>query len=539
MTSVGQGNLIEDRTNVFLHRKYLLIKLFPCGRDVLVYDAKAHFAFVLSRGELGVLLDFLDEKPAAEMDETHAAPFKPGQLKILLDKFADLKKTGVFIPGPVDEISPVDRSALEAQLKYYDENILLRKFCLQVTEDCNFRCTYCKRTIAGEHAKTNLSEEHAYQGIFYYFHKYTAFFDRLSTEKQALLLQIVPPTLSYYGGEPFLNFALIKKSADYFKKLPWEKHGIPLSKLNFASNTNLSIMTDEILQFLTENRVTLFASLDGPVEEHDKCRAFVNGEGTFHTAYANLLKIKDYAPDYFKDKVTIFGVYTPAHDYHKCVAFTQQLGVQKCNHFPADYTGVFVPNLSREEKFYQHAFDTDLADYKAMVRSVEKDPDSEMDRFANIFPFAKVSYDHPVGKNSLQIMLTCPMGFDNLMLAANGDYLICHKVGGQMPIGHCATGLDMEKLMAFYAQYNTAINNPACRNCWNVRFCDVCAAARLERDRFINPQKAECDLLRLRTAYAFACFSHLSLEHPVLLEKIFAYRSNPQSYIGVIDINDF
>ena len=47
-------------------------------------------------------------------------------------------------------------------------------------------------------------------------------------------------------------------------------------------------MNDEILKFLVDNRVSLFASLDGPGEEHDKCRVFENGEGTFNTAYNNL-----------------------------------------------------------------------------------------------------------------------------------------------------------------------------------------------------------------------------------------------------------
>ena len=425
-------------------------------------------------------------------------------------------------------------------LRYYDENILLRKFCLQVTEDCNFRCTYCRRTITGAHAKYNLSEEHAYQGIQYYFYKYTAFYDKLPAAKKDLLLQIVPPTLSYYGGEPFLRFDLIGKTAAYFKSLPWQQHGIPASALQFVSNTNLSIINDTILQFLTDNKVTLFASLDGPEEEHDKCRVFADGRGTFRTAYNNLMRIKEFDPVYFKEKVSLFGVYTPDHDFAKCDDFINQQGALLCNHFPAEYSGTFVANLPEKREFYQTAFNTDLATYKAMVAKLkDQDLDAVSDAFANIFPFAKLKVDHPAGKNSLNLLLSCPMGFDNLMLAANGEFLICHKVGGQMPIGHCATGLDREKLITLYRLYNEAINNPACTNCWNVQFCDVCAASRMSQGHFINPSVKECDVLRMQTAYAFACFIHLSLQYPDLLEKIFAFRNDPQKFLGVVDLNEF
>ena len=35
------------------------------------------------------------------------------------------------------------------------------------------------------------------------------------------------------------------------------------------------------------------------------------------------------------------------------------------------------------------------------------------------------------------------MGFDNLMVAANGDYLVCHKADGSMPIGNGEVGLNV------------------------------------------------------------------------------------------------
>jgi uncharacterized protein len=298
-------------------------------------------------------------------------------------------------------------------------------------------------------------------------------------------------------------------------------------------------MNEEILVFLVDNKVNLYASLDGPAEEHDKCRVFKDGGGTFELAYKNLIKIKAFNEIYFKEHVSIFGVYTDKHDYDQCVNFTRTIGASRCQHFPAEYVGAFVTNAASAVDDYHVSFQDRLMNFKKKVSAESKNDDIQMERFANLFPFAKLNYDQPVGRNSLHISLTCPMGFDNLMVTANGDFLICHKVDDGMPIGDCDSGLDFEKLIDLNQRYNSAINNAECKNCWNVNFCSVCAASRMSRDHFVNPTKKECDLFRLRAMYDFLCFIHLSLEHPDLLSKIFEYRNNRRHFITVIDINEF
>jgi uncharacterized protein len=542
MNTSSEFNFIENSAVSFFERDYPLIKLFNFRKEILLYDAKPHFIFIISSEEMDVLVDFLSDKSEDEVINIHSARLSREYVRQLFTKFGELKNSGVFIKGPAAEISPLNRGEIIDQLKYYDENILLRKFCLEVTQDCNYRCTYCKNTIATGykgHAKNNLSEEKARQGINYYFKRYTGFFNRLSRDKKQLLLEILPPSLSWYGGEPFLNFELIKKSAAYFKSLPWHEYSINVDDLKFSSNTNLSIMNDEILKFLTENRVHLFASLDGPAEEHDKCRVYENGRGTFEVAYRNLLKLRNFSETYFKERVTIFGVYTDKHNRGQCIDFTRNIGALDCQHFQAEYVGTFVTNVESVLADYNNSQEKRLADFKKKASAESENQDIKIEYFANLLPFAKLNYDHPAGENLLQILLTCPMGFDNLMLSANGKFLICHKVDDSMPIGDCESGLDFERLIELNQRYNLAINNNECRNCWIVNFCIVCAATRMAGDRFINPTKKECDYFRLRLAYDFACFIHLSLEYPVLLQKIFAYRNDKRNFIGVIDINEF
>ena len=534
--------MLNHTANSFFEREYPLVRLFELGDDHVIYDAKPHFAFILSDEELALLLDLLGGRTEEEIMGIHSPDLEPETVRSLCLKFTGLQNNGVFIRGPVDEISPVGRDRIGKLLKYYDENILLRKFCLEVTEECNFRCTYCKRTIASEaggHFSTELGEENAFLGIQYYFRKYTSFFSDLPEEKKKLLLQVVPPGLSWYGGEPFLNFDLIKKTAGYFKALPWNEYSISTDDLHFTANSNLSIMTDEIIRFLIDNRVKLYASLDGPAEEHDKCRVFENGRGTFDLAYSNLLKIRDLDEEYFSNHVSLFGVHTEGHDHKKCADFNHSLGAFRCEHFPAQYTGVFVSDPEAAIKNYRDSFQDSLSNFKERAREESKNPDIDMDLFSGLFAFSSLNVDRPSGKSSLNMSITCPMGFDNLMVAANGDLLICHKSDGSMPIGNCSSGLDIEKLIDLNEKYNSAINNRECKSCWAVHFCKICAAARMSPDGFVNPTRKECDFFRLATEFRFACYLHLSEEHPDLLQKITDHRNDPKHFIGVIDKNEF
>ncbi|MBP2662454.1 MAG: Arylsulfatase regulator (Fe-S oxidoreductase) [Firmicutes bacterium] len=528
----------------FFAKEYPLIRLFAYGNDVLLYDAKPHFACVLSHKELDVLSDFLHDIPEDQIVVKHSSDLHPEYLRQLISKFQELKFCGTFLKGPLEEISSVDRDIIRKQVQYFDENIMLRKFCLEVTEDCNFRCTYCRNTTATEfrkHSKTNMTQALAVQSIDYYFARYTRLYAKLTAEKQALLLEIAPPTLSWYGGEPFLQFALIKKSAEYFKKLPWYNYGIDASNFVFASNTNLSIMNTEILEFLVNNNVLLFASLDGPEEEHNRCRVFENGEGTFSQAYTNLQKIKDFNETYFKEQVSIFGVYTDKHDRQKCFDFIRGLGTRDIKHFAAEYPGFFKSELDTEYEAYSQFIENDLQEFKDIIKFLtgKKDISQEMSYFDSLEKFTKINHDNPLGSNALLMLLSCPMGFDNLMLAANGDYLICHKTDGSMPIGNCALGLDFEKMVDLYQQYNETINNPDCKSCWNLRFCQTCAAPRMLAGEFKNPSQKECDFFRLQTIYDFLCFIYLSVNHGDLLQKISDNWKNNTRRSSIIDISKF
>lgn len=75
-------------------------------------------------------------------------------------------------------------------------------------------------------------------------------------------------TIEFQGGEPLLNFEIVKIIINYAK----EKNEVVKKSIKFALVTNLQLMNEEKLNYLIENDVDICTSLDGPEELHNKNR---------------------------------------------------------------------------------------------------------------------------------------------------------------------------------------------------------------------------------------------------------------------------
>ena len=104
--------------------------------------------------------------------------------------------------------------------------------------------------------------------------------------------------LSFYGGEPLLEFELIKKCVRYIMDKRGEK------VVRFPITTNGTLLTDEVIRFLVQYDVDLMISLDGDKESHDANRLFKTGKGSFDVILSNLRKLKEYNPIYYAEKVS-------------------------------------------------------------------------------------------------------------------------------------------------------------------------------------------------------------------------------------------
>jgi uncharacterized protein len=128
---------------------------------------------------------------------------------------------------------------------------------LVVTLRCNETCVYCHASRADmDRVDTDMSKETAEKSV-------------------DLVLRSTSPriTIEFQGGEPLANFPVVKHVIEY----ALERNKAYGKELEFTMVSNLSLMTDEKLDFLIKHKVQICTSIDGPEKLHNKQRILVGG----------------------------------------------------------------------------------------------------------------------------------------------------------------------------------------------------------------------------------------------------------------------
>ena len=148
---------------------------------------------------------------------------------------------------------------LRTRKKYLKDFTILHM--MVITLRCNQRCKYCQVSCAEEDAyKYDMQEDTAKKIVDMIFH----------APSKTLKIE-------FQGGEPLLNWNVIKATVDHAEKLASEQ----CKDIEFVICTNLTSITESQLKFCKEHRICLSTSLDGNQEIHDFCRVTKQGGGTY------------------------------------------------------------------------------------------------------------------------------------------------------------------------------------------------------------------------------------------------------------------
>jgi His-Xaa-Ser system radical SAM maturase HxsB len=123
-----------------------------------------------------------------------------------------------------------------------------------VTKQCNQQCVYCQASTSLE-SNTKMSRD---------------------TAKAAVDIALSVPTdhltFEFQGGEPLLNFEIIKYIVEYTNEIKGHK------KVNFSLISNLIALTDEMIDFIRDNKISMCTSLDGNAVVQNTNRPILNGD---------------------------------------------------------------------------------------------------------------------------------------------------------------------------------------------------------------------------------------------------------------------
>lgn len=152
-----------------------------------------------------------------------------------------------FLVDRFEIASPEAIKDFRAMKNYLFSSTALHIFV--VTDMCNLSCIYCQ-------AKDKINRPQGYM---------TPKIGRKCID-MALQSPAKHLTFEFQGGEPLINFPVIKSMIEYSEEVRGDR------AIEYTVVSNLSLLTDEILDFLLAHHVSICTSLDGPEDLHNRNR---------------------------------------------------------------------------------------------------------------------------------------------------------------------------------------------------------------------------------------------------------------------------
>jgi His-Xaa-Ser system radical SAM maturase HxsB len=367
-----------------------------------------------------------------------------------------------FVRAEVDTRKMTERLRARKTFLHAGPNLHI----LVVTLRCNETCIYCHASRADMSAThTDMTNETADKAL-------------------DLIFQSTNPsvTIEFQGGEPLVNFEVVKHVIDAAR----EKNKAAGKRLEFTMVSNLSLLDEEKLAYLVENKVQICTSIDGPEHLHDKQRK-LPGLSAHQQATHWIRRINDaYAkmgldPTLYHVEALLTTTRETLPRWKEVVDTYADLGCRALFLRPVDPFGFADRTAPRVEypraeylAFYANAVDYILELNKRGVEILE--------RFAAIFLTKILGGEDP---NFLDIRSPCGAGIGQVAYNYDGKVFTCdegrmlHEMGDRtFLIGDVSTSRYRE-LMGHETVRALAIASnldaqPDCVNCTYQPYCGVC-----------------------------------------------------------------
>lgn len=346
---------------------------------------------------------------------------------------------------------------------------VVKALCLHLAHECNMRCQYC------------FASEGHYGG--------TRGLMPLATAKQAVdfLLKASKERrhceIDFFGGEPTLNFEVLKETVAYGKQ-----QAAKLGKiLKFTITTNALHLTEEMIDFINGEQLSLVLSLDGRQAVHDRYRVLPGGGGSWEQVLANCQQIVAGRQD---NNYYLRGTYTRHNlDFAEDVKEMVRHGFTSLSLEPV------VLKQEAEQALQEEDLPRLFAEYEKLVALLW-----EWELKGKKIYFFHFELDLDQGPCAKKRALGCGAGNAYLAVTPDGSLYPCHQFADQPDFcaGDVAVGADLTKLTCF--QVADSVEKAACQDCFARFFCGggCHAAAWNINGDFQKPYALGCELHRKR-----------------------------------------
>jgi uncharacterized protein len=348
----------------------------------------------------------------------------------------------------------------------FEKDTRVKALCLNVTHNCNLKCQYC---FAGYLGGGDMSEEVGKKAV-----------DFLIESSKA----IKNIEIDFFGGEPLLNFEVVKAVVKYGKERASEKgKNIIFTLTTNAVELECTVHSAQckVADFLNENMENVVISLDGRKEVHDGVR----GE-SYDKAIENALKFVKMREE---KKYYIRGTFTNKNlDFSEDVLHLVNLGFKQISFEP-----VVLPK-SHPLAIREEHLSKILNEYEKLAKIyVDKRAKGEWFSFFHFF----VDLENSPCVNK---MLTgCGAGCSYAAVDPKGNIYPCHQFIGRVEflmgtmrrMRNEANEANCGFMIRNFFKQETVLGKEGCRECFAKYHCGGgCLAYPID--------KIYCEMMRKR-----------------------------------------
>jgi uncharacterized protein len=407
----------------------------------------------------------LFEKNSLEEVQSQLGQYESKDVKEAYEEVAELKDMGVLF-------SEDDYEDYICEFK--KRPTVVKALCLHIAHDCNLACRYC------------FAEEGEYQG------------DRslMSAEigKKALDFLIANSgnrrnlEVDFFGGEPLMNFDVVKEIVAYGRSLE-EEHN---KNFRFTLTTNGMLLNDDIMDFANKEMDNVVLSVDGRKEVHDYMRPTPNGKGSYDII---IDKFKKFAEQRHQEKYYVRGTFT-----HHNLDFSQDVFHLADEGFKQISVEPVVGPDTEEYTIKEADLPQVMKEYDKLASEMVK-----RNKEGKGFTFFHFMIDLTGGPCVAKRLSGCGSGTEYLAVTPWGDLYPCHQFVGEdeFLMGNVNDGIKKEDIVSEF-KATSVYSREACRDCFARFYCSGgCSANSYKLNGTINgTYDIGCQLERKRVECA-------------------------------------
>lgn len=347
---------------------------------------------------------------------------------------------------------------------------VVKALCLHIAHDCNLACRYC---FAEE------GEYHGRRALMSFEVGKKALDFLVANSGNRVNLEV-----DFFGGEPLMNWQVVKDLVAYGRSLEEPNH----KKFRFTLTTNGILLDEEVLEFANKEMANIVLSIDGRKEVHDYMRPFRGGQGSYDRIVPEFQKV---AESRNQMNYYVRGTFTHHNlDFSKDVLHLADLGFRQISVEPV------VAEETEEYAIKKEDIPAILEEYdKLALALIER---RKAGKGVNFFHFM---IDLEGGPCVAKRLSGCGSGTEYLAVTPWGDFYPCHQFVGkeQFLMGNVEEGITNTAMRDEFKGCNVYAKEK-CKECFARFYCSGgCAANSYNFHGNINDAyDMGCELQRKR-----------------------------------------